>query len=59
MIRNLGKERSIYSLQIPSRMPKYIYKSAIIWIKEEIYREFITKETVYKYLVLLIEVTNI
>ncbi len=36
-----------------------IYKNAIIFIKEEIYREFIIKQVEYKYLVLLIEVINI
>ncbi len=40
-------------------MLKYIYESAIIWIKEEIYREFIIKEAAYKYLVLLIEAINV
>jgi hypothetical protein len=59
MIRNLRKERSICSLRIPSRMPKYIYESAIIWTKEEIYGEFVMKETAYKYLVLLMEVMNV
>ena len=59
MILNLGKERSISSLRIPSKTSNNIYENAIISIKEEIYGEFVMKEMEYKYLVLLIEVTNI
>ncbi len=40
-------------------MSNNIYKNAIILIKEEIYREFVTKEVEYKHLVLLIEAINV
>ncbi len=59
IILNLGKERSIFSLQIPLKTTNNIYKNAIILIKDEIYREFIIKKVKYKHLVLLIETINI
>jgi hypothetical protein len=59
MIPNLGKERSIYLIRIPLKMPNDIYKSATFWIKGEIYREFVMKKMVYKPLVLLMEAINV
>ena len=59
MILNLGKERNICSMRIPSKTPNDIYKSATFWMKGEIYGEFDLKETVYKPLVLLMEAMNV
>jgi hypothetical protein len=59
MILNLGKERSIHLIRIPLKTLNDIYKSATFWMKGEIYREFVVKETAYKPLVLLIEAINV
>jgi hypothetical protein len=59
IILNLGKERSISSLRIPSKTSNNIYENAIISTKEEIYGDFVTKEVEYKHLVLLMEATNV
>ena len=59
MILNLGKERSIRLIRIPSKTPNDIYKSATFWMKGEIYGEFDVKETAYKPLVLLMEAMNL